>query len=388
MREGRMREEERIDSFWLCSAPGIGPVSVRKLMGEAGSASDAMKLPDGMLRSLLGEKRAECLVRARAAGRRDAAARTLERYGKRGIFFLPYWDEEYPEKLKPLEDAPVALYKKGRLPDPCAPSVAVIGARDCSEYGKRAARYFARGLAEAGVAVISGMARGVDGIAGAAALESGGMSAAVLGCGVDVCYPPENRGLYERLEREGCLLSEYPPGTRPESRLFPPRNRIISGLSDLVLVTEARERSGTLITVDRALEQGRDVFAVPGRITDGCSRGCNRLIAGGAGVAANVEAVLEALGRAGFRSGAGAPRPEGKGGGQEERGGLRAAVLKALDLDPGTLDELYGRLVRQEGGANVSLQDLMQELVLLCMEGIVQNGAGGYFLRECSVEER
>jgi DNA processing protein len=137
------------------------------------------------------------------------------------------------------------------------------------------------------------MARGIDGIAQKAALDAGGKSYAVLGCGVDICYPEENRDLYERLQQQGGILSEYPPGMQPIAKLFPPRNRIISGLSDLVLVIEARKRSGTLITVDMALEQGREVYALPGRVSDALSDGCNRLIRQGAGPATCPEDILE-----------------------------------------------------------------------------------------------
>ena len=148
-------------------------------------------------------------------------------------------------------------------------------------------------MASRGITIISGMARGIDGIAQTAALDAGGRSYAVLGCGVDICYPEENRSLYDRLLQQGGILSEYPPGTPPEARLFPLRNRIISGLADAVLVIEARKKSGTLITVDMALEQGRDVFALPGRVSDSLSDGCNRLIRQGAAPATCPEDLLE-----------------------------------------------------------------------------------------------
>ena len=173
------------------------------------------------------------------------------------------------------------------------PAAAIIGARLASGYGREQARRFARRLASRGITIISGMARGIDGIAQKAALDAGGRSYAVLGCGVDICYPEENRELYDRLLQEGGIISEYPPGTYPEARLFPQRNRIISGLSDLVLVIEARKKSGTLITVDMALEQGREVYALPGRVSDALSDGCNRLIRQGAGPATCPEDILE-----------------------------------------------------------------------------------------------
>lgn len=186
-----------------------------------------------------------------------------------------------------------SITQKAALPGIDSPAAAVIGARFASGYGREQARRFSYRMASRGITIISGMARGIDGIAQTAALDAGGRSCAVLGCGVDICYPEENRPLYDRLLQQGGILSEYPPGTPPEARLFPLRNRIISGLSDAVLVIEARRKSGTLITVDMALEQGRDVFALPGRVSDSLSDGCNRLIRQGAAPATCPEDLLE-----------------------------------------------------------------------------------------------
>ena len=174
--------------------------------------------------------------------------------------------------------------------------MAIVGARMCSAYGQMTAGLFGRDLAAHGVQVISGMAAGVDGHAHRAALEAGGRTFGILGCGVDVCYPRQNRDIYEAMAESGGLLSEYPPGTPPLPYLFPIRNRIISGLSRAVLVVEARERSGSLITADLALEQGKEVWAVPGRIDDALSRGCNRLLAQGAAMADSPESLLGELG--------------------------------------------------------------------------------------------
>lgn len=212
-----------------------------------------------------------------------------------GVRFIPWYHCDYPKKLLQISGYPYALFVKGGLPEETVGSVAVIGARDCSEYGRMMADYFGRELAENGVQIISGMAYGVDGIGQMAALKAGGTSFGVLGCGVDICYPSSNRKLYEKLSESGGLLSEYCPGTRPLARLFPPRNRIISGLSDVILVVEARKRSGTLITVDMALEQGKEILIVPGRITDPLSTGCNCLLKQGAGMAQTVEDVLVLL---------------------------------------------------------------------------------------------
>ena len=225
--------------------------------------------------------------------RRQEPDRIEEDMERAGISFISALEKGFPGKLKEIPDPPFGIYYKGSMPFEEEPSAAIIGARLASGYGREQARRFGRRIGARGIAVISGMARGIDGIAQKAALDAGGKSYAVLGCGVDICYPEENRDLYERLQQQGGILSEYPPGMQPIAKLFPPRNRIISGLSDLVLVIEARKRSGTLITVDMALEQGREVYALPGRGSDALSDGCNRLIRQGAGPATCPEDILE-----------------------------------------------------------------------------------------------
>ena len=222
--------------------------------------------------------------------------RNMTAEGKNDIQYIRQSDLLYPERLKIHKGMPKGLYVSGRLPDPDRPSVAVVGARCSRRYGDETARSFARVLAREGIQIISGMAWGIDGMAHEGALEAGGDTFAVLGCGVDVCYPAGHRCLYEKLKERGGVLSEQQPGTPPRPAYFPARNRIISGLSDLVLVVEAREKSGSLITADFALEQGKDVFAVPGRVKDELSRGCLNLIRQGAGLADSPQSVLEALG--------------------------------------------------------------------------------------------
>ncbi len=219
-------------------------------------------------------------------------------YNRRNsIQWIQQGDMEYPEKLRPYKGMPKTLYVLGALPDPKRPSVAVVGARRCTPYGNSIARQFSKELASEGVQIISGLAWGIDAAAHAGALEGGGSTYAVMGCGVDVCYPSGNRPLYERIlqDRRGGIISEQEPGRPPLAGFFPARNRIISGLSDLVLVVEAREKSGSLITADQALEQGKDVYVVPGRITDELSRGCLNLLKQGAGLADSPKTLLEAL---------------------------------------------------------------------------------------------
>ncbi len=214
---------------------------------------------------------------------------------ERGICFTIKGESGYPKALLPLSDAPFGLYHSGRLPreELC---ISIVGSRSCSRYGLEVAASLGRVLAESGVTVISGMALGIDGAGQWAALEQGGKSYAVLGSGIDICYPKENRKLYDRLIKEGGLISEFPPGSPPNAWHFPVRNRIISGLSKALVVVEARRRSGSLITADLALEQGRDIYAVPGRVTDSLSQGCNELIRNGAGIVLSPEMLLEELG--------------------------------------------------------------------------------------------
>lgn len=204
-------------------------------------------------------------------------------------------DREYPHRLLEIPQAPKQLYVRGRLPEEGVPSVAIIGARDCSYYGQEVAKRLGKLFGENGIQVISGMARGIDGIGQQAALQAGGSSFAVLGCGADICYPRQNQDLYDRLCKQGGVISEYEWGTPPRAGNFPPRNRIVSGLADAVIVVEARKKSGTLITVDMALEQGKEVYAVPGRMVDDLSSGCNYLIKNGAGILLDMEEFMEEL---------------------------------------------------------------------------------------------
>lgn len=213
-----------------------------------------------------------------------------------GITYYAKKDLYYPEKLRELVDAPKGIYVKGQLPDPKKPSAAIVGARLCSDYGRTQAYEIARFLSSHGVQVISGLARGIDGYAHQGALQGGTPTFAVLGCGLDICYPRGHIGLWKQIqEQNGGILSEYPVCTPPLKAYFPQRNRIISGLADMVIVIEAKAKSGSLITADCALEQGKMVYALPGRIWDELSYGCNYLIAQGAGILYSPECILEEL---------------------------------------------------------------------------------------------
>lgn len=222
--------------------------------------------------------------------------REWESLRRKGVVFISCEHPAYPRRLSVIPQKPGGLFVRGGQPEDASPSIAIVGARVCSPYGKSAALWFGRELARAGVQIVSGMAAGIDGFGHQGAFEGGGKTFGVLGGGVDICYPEFHRGLYMKLEREGGLLSEYPPGTRPMRHLFPLRNRIISGLADAIIIIEAKEKSGSLITADLALEQGKDVYAVPGRLEDPLSAGCNNLIRQGSGIALFPEQILEEMG--------------------------------------------------------------------------------------------
>lgn len=204
-------------------------------------------------------------------------------------------DAAYPERMRELPDMPDEFYCLGRLPDEDAPTAAIVGARMCTPYGRRVALEFGRILAAHGVQIISGMALGVDGYGHQGCLDAGGSTFAVLGGGVNICYPAKNREIYDAVRRTGGIISEQPYNTDPLPFHFPRRNRLISALADVVIVVEARKKSGSLITAAFAAEQGKDVFAVPGRIGDALSDGCNELIADGAYIACSPESVLDRI---------------------------------------------------------------------------------------------
>ena len=244
----------------------------------------------------------------------------------------------------------------------------------CSEYGRYAAAQYAAALSGAGVNVISGLARGIDGISQEAALRAGGKTYAVLGCGADICYPVENRKIYDKIPGQGGILSEFPPGTSPKSIFFPMRNRIISGLSDMVLVVEARKKSGTLITVDMALEQGKEVFVVPGRVTDALSSGCNELIRQGAGVAGSPAVLLEELARSRsilLQKTADPDKVASEKQAEDDVEGF-------LDFTPRTADTIYGEMKKR--GLSLTLPQFLQRLLELQMEGRIRQEGGYFFL--------
>ncbi|MBQ3104425.1 MAG: DNA-processing protein DprA, partial [Lachnospiraceae bacterium] len=294
--------------------------------------------------------------------------------GEKSIRMVIWDTPEYPRRLYGIPDAPLILYEKGLPYRNEGISVAVIGARNCSSYGSLAAKELGRYLAEASITVVSGMALGVDGISQWATLEAGGYSVGLLGSGVEHCYPKENYRLYQRLLKEGTVVSEYPIQAEPRAGNFPRRNRLISGLADIVAVVEAREKSGTLITVDMALEQGRDVYAMPGRITDVLSRGCNQLIRQGAGILMSPREFVEEL-----------LQLPGKGDTQLKKGEEPAfsdrerQLFELLEPFPISFELLFQKA--KEQGIRGTQGELLEELLQLCIRKKAYQ-KDGYFFRE------
>jgi DNA processing protein len=231
----------------------------------------------------------------------------IQRARAAGIKMIPFSDAAYPGSLRAIADPPPLLYVKGELRDNDSKAIAIVGSRSASDYGRRIARDLARGLASFGFTVVSGMARGIDGMAHESALQAGGRTLAVLGSGVDRAYPPEHEMLYRRISESGAVISELPMGARPIAFNFPARNRLISGLSLGVVVVEATEKSGSLITASLAAEQGREVFAVPGEAGASRSRGSHRLIRQGAKLVETVEDIIEEIAPQLSRNGDAAP---------------------------------------------------------------------------------
>lgn len=273
-----------MDTLYLAAVcavvPGLGRSRIPDLINALGSARAVFEASAATLTAT-----ELCTPRAvqNFISNRDARLPQRLDYFCRhnGVQILAYTDATYPQSLQNLSDKPLVLYIKGKLPE--APyALAIVGSRRCTEYGVRAASCFAQAMTCEGIPIISGGAKGIDTAAHEACLQAGGVTVAVLGCGLDIAYPPENARLFARIAERGALVSEYPPGVPPIAANFPARNRIIVGLSQAVLVAEAGKRSGAVITANIAADEGREVYCVPGNIFDGSSIGCHELIRTGA----------------------------------------------------------------------------------------------------------
>ncbi len=344
----------------------IGGACMKRLLSAYGNEEEIFKLPENVINnsSLMTEKQKQEFLQARKLYNPGSYKDYLE---KNKIRFTAMNMKDYPSRLLEVRGLPYGIFYKGNLPQENIKYVSIVGARMCSSYGREAAEYFAGGLASKGVGIISGGADGIDSIAQRKALCEGGKTYAVMGCGTDVYYPAVNKDLFNELEEKGGILSEFAPGTKPDAFRFPMRNRIISGLSDIVLVIEAKEKRGTSITVSTALEQGRDVYAVPGRINEALSRGCNKAISEGAGLASCVEDILEALG-IDNTNGCSSPDTENP----DEK-----IILDFLENGRKTTEEICGELYKHnKRHEETDISEMICLLSEMEMKGIVKRRGG------------
>ncbi len=276
----RADSSERLAYIALALTPGLGGRRLAALLSRFGSATDALASSRHLVTSADGLVRSALDLVPHAS--LSAAERLVNRLVGKGITIVTPADDAFPACLRSIPDPPAMLFLRGRLELVTQPAVAIVGSRDHTTYGRDVARLLSTAAANAGVCVVSGMARGLDAVAHEAALQAGGATIGVLGNGIGVIYPAANRELYQQVETRGLLLTEHPPGERPTAGAFPRRNRLISGLADVLVVVEAAKGSGTMLTVAAALEQGREVMSVPGPITSPTSAGTNQLLRDGA----------------------------------------------------------------------------------------------------------
>lgn len=353
--------------FWLGSIPGIGNARILQLLQIFETAKNIYDASDNMLKmtNILRQKDIENINETR---KNSSVYLEYLNMKKNNIKIIPITAAEYPSRLKNIYNMPFCLYLKGNLPDETKPCVAIVGSRSCSDYGRATAYRTGYELAQNGVNVISGMARGIDGVAHKGAIDANGYTMGVLACGVDICYPPDNIEIYDKMCRKGGIISEFRPGTKPLSNHFPMRNRIISGLSDIILVVEARKKSGSLITVDMALEQNKTVMAVPGRIIDSLSDGCNHLIKLGAEVFTDTRDVIDLLGTGAFFE------PEQNKKNINLLASEEEMLYSNLDLTPKSLNNIL-----EETGMEMSKAAGI--LLGLEVKGIVKEVSRGYYVR-------
>lgn len=367
MENERDREKDLPWLYWLAGCFSVRRKTKEKLLSMYGAAKNIYNMKKQVWEDLdfLTDREKEIFLQSR---NRDPE-REFEKFFQQGGKLTWIGAADYPQKLQPLSGAPFALFYYGKLPEQEKKAVAIVGARGCSAYGRAAAKSFSEAAASAGAEIISGMACGIDNTAQLAALTVGGTSTAVLGCGIDICYPASSAETYWQLREKGCVLSEYPPGVRPEAWHFPARNRIISGLSDAVLVIEAREKSGSLITADLALEQGRDVYALPGRVGDALSAGCNRLIRQGAGLAESPEEFAAELGLNSIQTMNKCKKIENSLAKEEN------LLYSCVDLRPKNLEEILEE-------SPFSAEKTMEYLLNLQLKGVIREISRGIYVRE------
>ena len=358
--------EESLYWFWFVNIAGIGPKTRKLLIDHFQSPVSVYEAGEVELGGFLTGKQKKSFDASRDPERVRSFYRSIR---DKGIRFISMESGDYPSRLHHLYDPPYGFYLIGRLPQRDKPALAMVGSRKATPYGRRISEEYAGIFAGRGIEVISGMAAGIDAASHRGALKGGGYSLGILGGGIDSIYPRENYNLYRQMYDEGGILSEYPPGVACHRGLFPRRNRLISAFADAVFVVEAAGESGSLITADQALEQGRDVFALPGRISDRMSEGCNNLIAQGAVMVRSPADVLEyfSLPYAACKT-----KTAGYAGVSDP---AERAVMDRLDMiEPTSFDSLLST-------CGIERQKLCHTLIRMEMKGLIsQAGQNRYIL--------
>lgn len=390
--------------LFLLSIPSIGKQTILKLYREFSSFPAIYQASESDLKQVLSQKQLSSFLSFREKNSPPELTKSL---AAQSICFYSIYDKAYPQRLLSIPDAPLGVFVKGTLPLDTATTVSIIGSRRNSYYGEKQTRLITQKLAMNHFEIISGMARGIDGIAHQVALAHKSNTYAVLGCGVNVCYPPENQYLFRQIPLHGGLISEYSPDTNPYAGFFPMRNRIISGLGDVLIVTEAREKSGTFITVDMALEQGKDIFVLPGRIDDPLSIGCNRLIAQGAHIILDFDELVEQIKAFSTKKIASPVSPDciiaslleshkiealKKNKSSSKKEDLNETIAKhqltkeeglllsLLDYEPQSLDTLYRRL-HECSNLELSISDASICIMNLCFRKLARQENGSWYTK-------
>lgn len=351
----------------LKNIKGIGDAYARKLIKKFGSPEEVFQQKSADLVQIGGitTSLAESIVRYDGW---DVAEKEAEEINKRGARIIKFYDNDYPENLKQIYNYPLFLYYSGQINKVDEHALAVVGSRDCDKYGVTITENIVKHLASMGITIISGLARGIDTVAHKAAINSGGRTVAVLGNGIDICYPGENRELFNNIPENGYIVTEYPIGTEPDSLNFPKRNRLISGLSLGVIVVQANRKSGALITAEYAGEQNREVFAVPGNINNKRNSGTNRLIKSGAILIDNIDDItdeiplLKKLNKKRVNAGNTLP----------ELSGDENLVYQLLSDSELHIDQIGG-------GTNIRAEKLFELLLNMELKGIIKSMPGNYY---------
>lgn len=355
------------DILLLLTIPNFGSGRIRRLFSVFESSEQILKAPTRRLMQVDGIDR-KLIEQIKKGGNQQEVDDQLVLIEKHQIEVLTIWDQKYPALLKKTADPPLVLFYKGELPDSLPPCLAVVGTRTPTQYGKTVTEKLVGDLIHTGIAIVSGLARGIDTVAHQAALSHGGKTIAVLGCGLDHIYPPENRKIYQEIQEKGVLLSEYFVGTGPDAVNFPRRNRIISGITLGVLIVEAGDKSGALITANYAVDQNREVFAIPGAITNPKSSGPHRLIQDGAKLVHTVQDILDEI-APGLAQNQPAEKPI-----PDHLSALEKTVLENLSSDPKHIDRLVLELKQTPAM-------ILSSLLNLELSGLVRQLSGKMFIR-------